>query len=38
VWVAYRFLPAHAERAVRDDPELRAEALELGTLDDGILT
>ncbi len=36
--VAYRFLPAHAERTVREDPDLRAEALELGTLDDGILT
>jgi MFS family permease len=38
VGVAYKFLPAQAERAVREDPDLHAEALELGTLDDGILT
>ena len=36
--VAYRYLPAQAERAVREDADLHAEALELGTLDDGIFT
>ena len=37
VVVAYRFLPARAERAVRADPELELEARELAVLDDGIL-
>jgi EmrB/QacA subfamily drug resistance transporter len=35
--VAYRFLPARAERAVRADPELELEARELAIVDDGIL-
>jgi hypothetical protein len=37
-FVAFRFLPARAERAVRDDADLQAEARELAVLDDGILT
>ena len=36
--VAYRYLPARAERAVREDGELATEAKELAVLDDGIYT
>jgi len=36
--VAYRYLPARAERAVRDDAELATDAQELAVLDDGIYT
>jgi hypothetical protein len=39
--VAYRFLPARAERiepAVHGDGELEAEARRLASLDDGVLT
>ena len=35
--IAYRFLPARAERVVRNDPELELEARELAITDDGIL-
>ena len=35
--IAYRFLPARAERVVRNDPELEIEARELAITDDGIL-
>ena len=36
--VAYRYLPARADRAVHEDGELATEAQELAVLDDGILT
>jgi hypothetical protein len=36
--VAYRYLPARAERAVQEDGELATEAKELAVLDDGIYT
>ena len=36
-FIAYRFLPARAERVVRNDPELELEARELAITDDGIL-
>jgi hypothetical protein len=38
VFVAFKWLPARAERSVHDDPELAAEAKELAVLDDGIYT
>jgi EmrB/QacA subfamily drug resistance transporter len=37
-FVAYRFLPARAERAVLADPDLETEARRLASLDDGVLT
>jgi EmrB/QacA subfamily drug resistance transporter len=36
--VAYRYLPARADRAVRDDPELAIDAKEMAAIDDGIYT
>ena len=36
--VAYRYLPARADRRVREDGELATEAQELAVLDDGIYT
>jgi len=36
--IAYRYLPARADRAVRDDDALATEAKELAVLDDGIYT
>jgi MFS family permease len=36
--VAYRYLPARADRAVHEDGELASEAQELAVLDDGIFT
>jgi MFS family permease len=36
--VAFRYLPARAERAVRDDADLENDAKELAVLDDGIYT
>jgi MFS family permease len=38
VFVAFKWLPARAERAVHEDADLAAEAKELAVLDDGIYT
>ena len=36
--IAYRYLPARADRAVSEDPELAVDAKEMAALDDGIYT
>ena len=36
--VAYRYLPARADRAVHEDPELALDAKEMAAIDDGIYT